>query len=124
MLHWPDYSKPFTLEVNASQYALGVILYQYDERKKPLVMGHFSKTLIPAEKNYDIHHHELLELIWGLENWWHLLLSTEQTTMVYTDHENLCFYKHPQTITLRVAHIWPQLVEYNLILKHKSGATN
>jgi hypothetical protein len=63
VLHRPDYLKPFALEVNASRYALGAILYQHDERKRPLVVGHFSKTLIPMEQNYDVHDRKLLGLI-------------------------------------------------------------
>jgi RNase H-like domain found in reverse transcriptase len=31
VLHQPDYIKPFTVEVDASQYATGAILYQENE---------------------------------------------------------------------------------------------
>ena len=59
----PDHAKPFTLEVDASQYALGAILSQKDEKGKMQPVGHYSKTLIPAERNYDVYDRELLALV-------------------------------------------------------------
>jgi hypothetical protein len=45
----PDYQQQFILEVNASQYALGAILYQRNELGKLQPIGYYSKTLILAE---------------------------------------------------------------------------
>jgi hypothetical protein len=49
-------SKPFVLEMNGSDFALGVILSQPKENNLfPLIGFHFCK-FSPIEINYEIHH--------------------------------------------------------------------
>jgi len=64
----PNMDKPFELEVDASTFAIGVILAQRDIRNKPQAVGYFSKAFTTAERNYDIHDRELLAVLWGLEH--------------------------------------------------------
>jgi hypothetical protein len=61
----PDQDRQFELEVDASQYALGAILWQRDPAmpQKLCAIGYYSKTLAPAEMNYKIHDRELLAVI-------------------------------------------------------------
>ena len=113
-----DHDKPFFLEVDASQYALGGVLSQRNERGKLQLVGYFSKMLIPAERNYDVYDCELLALVHTLENWRHLLLRAKHQVEVFTDHEGLTKYRHTQKISRRVACYLPVLWEYNILIKH------
>ena len=99
----PDHDQPFTLEVDASQYALGAVLSQWNDAGRLQPVGHFSKTLIPAERNYDVYDRELLALVQSLEHWRHLLMGTSHPIEVFTDHEGLTKYRQPQKIGRRVA---------------------
>jgi RNase H-like domain found in reverse transcriptase len=92
VLHRPNYDKPFILEVDASQYAIGVILQQADDLGKLHPVGYYSKALMDAERGYDVHDQELLALVKGLDHWQHLLLASGHQTTVYTDHKNLLYY--------------------------------
>jgi len=85
--------------VDASAYAVGVILTQKDSRNKHQVAGYFSKTFTEAEHNYDIHNHKLLAVVRGLANWHHLLAGSPHPITVYTDHKNLQYYRNPQCIS-------------------------
>jgi RNase H-like domain found in reverse transcriptase/Reverse transcriptase (RNA-dependent DNA polymerase) len=76
VLHRPDYTKPFTVEVDASQYATGAILYQENDEGRLCPVGYHSHTLNPAERGYDIHDRELLAVMRGLRQWRHLFLSS------------------------------------------------
>jgi hypothetical protein len=62
ILTHPDPDKPFELEVNASNFATGAILFQRDEQGKPRPLGFHSKTLTKEEMNYDIYDKELTTL--------------------------------------------------------------
>jgi hypothetical protein len=62
----PNEDKPFELETDASSYAVGAALFQKEERGKRKAIGYASKTLIAAERNYDIWDQEFLGLIFGL----------------------------------------------------------
>jgi len=42
------------MEVDASAYAVGAILFQKDEQGRKRDVGYYSKALNPAECNYDI----------------------------------------------------------------------
>jgi RNase H-like domain found in reverse transcriptase len=93
VLQRPDQEKPFELEVDASQYALGAILYQRDDNGKLRPVAYHSETFNEAERGYDIHDRELLAVVKGLENWRHLLMGAKHEITVYTDHANLQYYR-------------------------------
>jgi RNase H-like domain found in reverse transcriptase len=63
-----DPNQQFELEVNASQYALGAILWQQDPAmlKTLQAVGFYSKVLTLAEMNYSIHNYKLLAIICAL----------------------------------------------------------
>src|SRR6201986_418193 len=67
ILNRPNYDKPFEVEVDASQYAIGSMISQHDEEQCPLVMGFHLKTFSPAEQGYNIHDRELLGYIRALK---------------------------------------------------------
>jgi hypothetical protein len=112
------------LEVDASQYATGAILYQKNEEGHLCPVGYHSHTLNEAECGYNIHDQELLAVIRGLRNWQHILLSSPHQMIVYTDHVNLTYYRQPQRINRRVARYLVDLAEYDFVLVHKPGKVN
>jgi RNase H-like domain found in reverse transcriptase len=124
VLHHPDHTKQFELEVDVSQYAIGAILYQRDDRGHQRLVTYHSETLNDAKRGYDIHDRELLAIIHGLENWQHLLLGTTHKVLVFTNHANLQYYCQPHKINHRVACYIPHLVEYSYKLIHKPGKYN
>jgi RNase H-like domain found in reverse transcriptase/Reverse transcriptase (RNA-dependent DNA polymerase) len=111
VLHRPNYDLPFTLEVDASQYTTGAILYQPNDKGRLCPVGYHSHTLNPAEQGYDVHDRELLAVMRGLRQWRHLLLSSSFTTTMITDHANLRYYRQPQKINRRVARYLADLAD-------------
>jgi len=76
----PDQDRQFILEVDASQYATGAILYQADktmtDRKgKPILQpcGYHSQMFSATEQRYPIYDWEFLAVIRGLKHWDYLL---------------------------------------------------
>jgi RNase H-like domain found in reverse transcriptase len=63
VLQQPDYDHPFEMEVDASQYATGAILYQRNDKQRLCPVGYHSQTLNEAERGYDVHDRELLVVI-------------------------------------------------------------
>ena len=82
MLQCPDHDQPFELEVDASQYALGAILYQRNDGGKLQAVGYYSQTLNLAECNYNVYDRELLAVIHALTHWRHLLLGVKHQIVV------------------------------------------
>src|SRR5579863_1398298 len=102
-LSYPDLECPFELEVDASAFAVGAILFQRDAEGHKCNVGYYSKALNLAECNYDIWDREFLAVIKALGNWWHLLISTPHKIIVWTDHANLQYYRQPQKVNRQVA---------------------
>jgi RNase H-like domain found in reverse transcriptase len=124
VLQWPNYDKPFMLEVDASQYAMGAIFYQENNEGKLCPVRYYSHTLNPTERGYNIHDCKLLAVMRGLRQWRHLLLSSPFQTTVVTDHTNLQYYWQLQKINQQVARYLGNLAEYNFKLIHKPGCLN
>jgi hypothetical protein len=49
VLRRPNYKKPFFLEVDASQYAIGAVLSQKNDQGHMQVVGSVSRSFSPAE---------------------------------------------------------------------------
>jgi hypothetical protein len=58
VLIYPDPTKPFELEVDASDYAMGAILFQQNEKGKAHPIGYHSQTFSETEQCYDIYDEE------------------------------------------------------------------
>ena len=64
-----DSKLPFHLITDASDYALGAILEQPDALNHWHPVTFYSKSMIDAELNYDIHDKELLAIVKSLKHW-------------------------------------------------------
>ena len=102
VLRNPDPDKHYILDTDASAFAVGAILQQeFDDGRHPITF--FSKSLLPAKRNYNIYDRELLSIIYTLKANHHLLLSMKYPILIRSDHNNLKYFKSPQKITPRQA---------------------
>ena len=88
VLRTPDWSKQFVMETDASGYALGVVIAQEFEDSIHPIAFH-SRSLLPAEKNYDAHDKELAAVIFGFKCSHPLFLGATHAIRIRTDHKNL-----------------------------------
>jgi len=59
-----------------------------------------------------------------LEKWRQYLLDAEEKFEVWTDHENLKYYREPQKLNGRQARWYLKLQDYDFIIRHVLGKTN
>ncbi|KAK2905603.1 hypothetical protein Q8A73_009546 [Channa argus] len=99
-----DPSKPFIVEVDASDVGVGAVLSQRVERdSKVHPCAFFSCRLSQAEQNYDVGNRELLAVKLALEEWRHWLEGAEHPFVVLTDHKNLEYLKTAKRLNPRQA---------------------
>ena len=84
LLAYPDFSKPFHIHTDASDYQLGSVISQDN---KPLAF--YSRKLSTAQRNYTTIERELLSIHENLREYRSILLGHE--IHVYTDHQNLLY---------------------------------
>ena len=97
VLALPRREGKFRVEVDASGHAIGGVLSQEQEGKwKPVTF--LSRTISSVERNYKIYDKELLAIVEVLDKWQQYLLDTVEKFEVWTDHENLKYFKEPHKL--------------------------
>jgi hypothetical protein len=82
----PDWSLPFEIMCDASNFAVGAILGQR-VGKLPHVIYYASKTLMDAQVNYTTMEKELLAVVFALDKFRSYLLGSK--VIIYSDHAAL-----------------------------------
>ena len=88
----------FIMQMDASGYALGVIIQQEHKDSLHPIAFH-SRSFLPAEQNYNIHDKELAGVIFGFKCAWPLFLGAKHPVIMQTDHKNLQYFREPQKIS-------------------------
>ena len=78
----------------------------------------------PAERNYEIYNKELLAIVKALAKWRQYLLDAMEPFKIWTDHENLKYFREPHKLNKWQARWYLKLQDYNFILRHIPGKTN
>ncbi|KAK6213447.1 reverse transcriptase domain protein [Colletotrichum tabaci] len=120
----PDPRKPFELETDASDYAIGGQLGQRDEEGRLHPCGFFSKKLSGPELNYQIHDKELMAIIEAFREWKPQLSGTKHEVKVYTDHKNLAHFTTSKALNKRQIRWSEFLSEFNFRIIYVKGTEN
>jgi hypothetical protein len=119
--HDPEHR--YILETDASDFAMGATLAQdFKDGRHPV--AYFSKSLLPAERNYQIADKELLAIIRAVQAFRHLLLGAKHKILIRSDHENQKYFKSSRKIMPRQARWYEFLEDYDFELEHLPGHTN
>ena len=124
VLRAPDFDKPFTLAVDASQVGVGSVLLQEDEGSILHPVCYFSKKLNKAQRNYSVIEKELLALILSLQHFGVYLQSAPVPITVFTDHHPLKFLNRFKGKNQRLTRWSLLLQEYVLDIRHIKGIQN
>lgn len=123
LLVLPDFSKPFTIHTDASEFATGAVLSQ-DHGAGLQPIAYLSATLSPAERRYSTYDKEMLAIVHALKTWRHLVHGVP--VVVYTDHQALSSFRSQRSLNNRQARWMLELTEFgdNLEIKYKPGSDN
>jgi len=109
------------VETDASDFALGCVLSQYQGRKLYPVAFH-SQKLNCAERNYKKHDKELLAIMEVLKEWKRYLWGEEEPVTVYTDHQNLQSFLTKKVWNQRQIRWAQELTNYNFKIVYRPGS--
>jgi hypothetical protein len=89
VLRMYDPTRPVIVETDASNYAIGGVLSQKDDKGILHPVAFFSKKLHGPELRYSTYDQELMAIFEAFKEWRSYLLGNEHKITVYSDHQNL-----------------------------------
>ena len=123
VLVFPDMSKPFIINCDASCQAIGFLLAQEDSsgREHPIAFG--GRSLSTCERNYSVSELEMLAMISAIKQFHCYVVNTQFT--VYTDHISLKYLQSLKASTTGRLLRWSLLLQqYDFDVKYKKGKCN
>lgn len=118
VLRFPNFNKPFSLHVDASDFAMGACLFQEDG---PIQF--FSRTFSKAERNYSATDREFCALVNAVKYFRHIIFGYKTT--VHTDHQSvISLIKQRPPANGRHARYLNTISEFDLEVVHISGKNN
>ena len=122
LLVFPDFSKRFILETDASGLGLGAILSQEQSDRLIAPIAYVSRTLQQHEANYGISELEALAVVWATKHFRVYLYG--HPCDVYTDHEALQALLNTPHPSGKLARWGMALQELDLHLHYRPGKVN
>jgi hypothetical protein len=118
----PDFSKPFFLESDASDYVLRAVLSKNGEDRRLHPVAFHSWKFTTIEINYEIHDKELLTTVDSFQKWRHFLEGAVHPIIVYTDHKNLEYFMSARVLNQHQACWSISLSRFNFMITYRPGS--
>ncbi|KAK7604676.1 hypothetical protein V9T40_005862 [Parthenolecanium corni] len=119
----PDWTKPFFIATDASNYAIAGIVMQIDDQGHPNVVAMCSRILTKAERNYATFEKELLAMVYTLKKNYYMLLG--YPIKWKTDHQALTHFLKCEDSSQRVSRWRTYMNNYDIIgIEHIPGIEN
>lgn len=124
VLRYPDFTLPFRLNTDASGYAIGAVLEQYDPAAPThrWMISAASRALTKCERNYSTTDREALAIWWAIKHYRHYLLGRHFS--VYTDHKPLLPSRQDRDLDGRRGKWMASLQEYDFKIFYSKGSEN
>ncbi|XP_054793649.1 uncharacterized protein LOC129299213 [Prosopis cineraria] len=113
----PDYSKPFEVHTDTSDFTIGSVLMQ---ERHPI--AYESRKLNDTERCYTVQEKEISAIIHCLRTWRHYLLRSKFTIM--TDNVATSYFQTQKKLSPKQARWQDFLAEFDYWLEYKPGKAN
>ena len=117
----PNWNLPFEIMCDASDYAIGVVLGQRED-KKAFVIYYANKTLDSTQASYATTEKEFLAVVFALEKFRSYIVGSPVT--IFIDHVALKYLLSKQDTKPRLTRWILLCQEFNLTIKDKKGVKN
>ena len=128
ILSYPDFSKPFLLETDASGKSLGAVLSQKQSDGRYHPIAYASRIMNETEQRYHSNKQEFLALKWAVTEQFHEYLSpygkNRKEFVVRTDNNPLTYIFSTANLDAAGQRWVAHLASYNFTLEYQKGKDN
>ena len=125
VLAYPDYMKPFILEMDVSLKSLEAVLFQKGDDNEVHVVAYASQSLRPSEKSmcdYRSAKTELMALKWSVcDKFKDYLLGSKFT--IFTDNNPLCYIRSSKLGAMQICWL-SELALYDFDIVYRTGKSH
>ena len=122
MLHHPQREGKYIIYSDASDYAIGSVLYQEDSKGELRVIAYASRVFKGAEKHYCTSEKEILAIVYALKQFRYYIYGTHFE--IHTDHQALSFLLRCRITNARLMRWILAIEEYSFTIKYCRGIDN
>ena len=123
VLYAVDFSKPFHLFCDASDYAVGVALTQLsDDELSFHPVAFASSKLSPTQSRWSVIEKESYSLVFGLRKFAHILFGCK--IIAWSDHDPLSYLSSVSPQSPKLTRWVLGLSQFDLEIRHIAGKTN
>ena len=119
ILAFPDYTRTFILDTDASDTGIGAVLSQVQEDGRERVITYASRVLTKPERRYCVTRRELLAVVTFVHHFQPYLLGRQ--FLLRTDHGSLTWLSNFKEPEGQLARWLERLQEYDFTITHRPG---
>ncbi|KAJ4967862.1 hypothetical protein NE237_014563 [Protea cynaroides] len=114
---FPDHTKPFEVQTDASDYAIGGVLMQDGHP-----IAYENRKLNETERRYTVQEKEMTTVVHCLRTWRHYLLGSKFVVM--TDNVATSYFQSQKKLNPKQPRWQNFLAEFNMVLEYQPGRIN
>jgi hypothetical protein len=124
ILIMPDPTKPYVIETDSSDFAVGAVLLQESNDGKLHPVAFESLKLSETQRNYPAQERELLAIIHAWRKWRNYVEGAVSDTIVRTDHASLTYLSKQLLPSRRLLRWIEEFAEMTIKIEYKKGSMN
>ena len=122
LLYSPRYDRPFIVQTDASDYAVGACLSQNDDENNERPIAFASAKLTDTQKRWSTVEKEAYAIIFALHKFDHIVFGSQ--IILYTDHNPLQYIVACTPRSAKLTRWSLALQRFNITIKFRAGKEN